>query len=121
MFFFCEESSWRTRLHESSTFDIDLRVRKCAHKLQNTKLLAKLALGCTIALEAKYHAKCVVASYNKASRADTSSGINGPDAHLHGILFAELVAYMQHFRMKEDIAPLLTLADLVYTELDANN
>jgi hypothetical protein len=66
-----------------------------------------------MALEAKYHDTCLVALYNKVSRANTSSESDGPDARLHGIVFAELVAYMEDFRNEEDIAPIFKLADLV--------
>ncbi|MES9880446.1 MAG: hypothetical protein ABW185_06135, partial [Sedimenticola sp.] len=100
-------------LREASTFDIDLRVRECAHELQDTQLLAKLAPGDMIALEAKYHAKCIVALYNKASRAATNSDSDAADANLHGIAFAQLVAYMEEFRNEEDTAPVFELAGLV--------
>ena len=43
--FFCEEPAGSTILDQASTFDIDLRVRKCAHELQDTKILAKLTPG----------------------------------------------------------------------------
>ena len=66
-----------------------------------------------IALEAKYHAKCLVAFYNKASRADTSRDSDRTDAHLHGIAFAQLVAYMEDFRKAEDTAPVFKLTSLV--------
>ena len=37
----------------------DSRVRECAKTLQDTALLAKLSAGDLVALEAKYHAKCL--------------------------------------------------------------
>ena len=42
------EPTGRTILDQASTFDIDLRVRKCAHELQDTKILAKLTPGDSI-------------------------------------------------------------------------
>lgn len=115
--FFCEEPAGRTGFRHASTFDIDFRVRKCAHELQDTKLLAMLATGDMIALEAKYHAKCLVALYNKASRDDISSGVDETDLHLHGIAFAQLVAYMEDFRKDEDNAPIW----LNCTQSDSNS
>ena len=35
------------------------------------------------------------------------------DSHLHGIAFAELVAYMEDFCMEESISPVFKQADLV--------
>jgi len=53
-------------LHNASTYDVDTKVRRCAIKLEDTALLAKLEPGNMIALEAKYHQKCLVNLYNKA-------------------------------------------------------
>ena len=66
-----------------------------------------------IALEAKYHARCLVMLYNKASRANNCSDSDEADAHLHGIAFAELVEYMEDFRSEDGIAAVFKLADLV--------
>ncbi|CAG2225133.1 unnamed protein product [Mytilus edulis] len=65
--FFCNENG-QEALHESSTFRKDTRVRECAVKLNDTLLLAKLSAGDLIAQEAKYHSKCLVSLYNRASR-----------------------------------------------------
>lgn len=73
--FFCGSSS--ETLHEASTFNIDTRVRECAHQLQDKVLIAKLsAVGDMISQEAVYHAKCLVALYNKAQRSKQGT-ING--------------------------------------------
>ena len=53
-------------LHHASTFDLDAQVRKCALQLQDENLLAKLRTGDLIALEAKYHGRCLVSLYNHA-------------------------------------------------------
>lgn len=67
MCFFCEKPSSSDILHEACTFRIDSRVRKCALDLQYERLLAKLSAGDMVALEAKYHARFLVAYCNKAS------------------------------------------------------
>ena len=110
---FCEEPAGHTCLHEASTFDIDSRVRNCAHELQDTELLAKLAPGDMRASEPKYHAKCIVCLYNKVSRVDTRSDSDDADDHLQGIAFAQLVSYMEEFRKEEYTAPVFELAGLV--------
>jgi len=63
-----------------------------------------------IAIEAKYHSKCLVALYNRAAR--SSSADNNEEADLHGIAFEELVAYINEFRIEKKIAPAFKLADL---------
>ena len=64
-----------------------------------------------IAIEAKYHSKCLAALYNKARSAKHVCN-ESDDSHLHGIAFAELVAFMEDFRMEQNISPVFKLADL---------
>ena len=111
--FLCDEAAGSAGLHKVSTYDIDMRVRKCAMELEDSSLLAKLAPGDMIALEAKYHRRCLVALYNRA-RAANSERINEAHDDLHGIAFAELVAFMVDFRAEEGVAPVFKLADLAH-------
>ena len=74
--FFCGRSS--ETLHEASTF----------------VLIAKLSAGDMISQEAVYHAKCLVALYNKADRSKQSK-INGNEKRTQGIILAQLVAYIE--------------------------
>ena len=60
-------------LHEASTFQIDRRVRESAALLGDTLLLARLSMGDMVALEAKYHAKCLLALYNRARKVKTDA------------------------------------------------
>ena len=80
-----------SKLHPH-TYDIDVKVHRCAIKLEDTALLAKLEPGDMIALEAKYHQKCIANLYNSA-RALVFNKSCYP--HLHGIAFAEFVAFMK--------------------------
>ena len=77
---------------------MDDRVRKCAVRLGDKQLLAKLSAGDLVAQEAKYHAKCLVSLYNKAR--DSKS--DQKDSHMknigHGIALAELVLYINDTR-----------------------
>ena len=93
--FFCGRSS--ETLHEASTFNIDTRVRECAHQLQDKMLIAKLSASDMISQEAVYHAKCLVALYNKAERSKQST-INGNEKRIQGIALAQLVAYLEETR-----------------------
>ena len=110
--FFCSKPETKTdKLHDVSTFQVDFRVRKCALKLQDENLLAKLAAGPDlIALEAKYHAGCLATLYNKTVRIphdpETSS-----EQMCKGVALAELISYIEEKRQGEDVK-VFKLADL---------
>ncbi|MGH0137981.1 UNVERIFIED_CONTAM: hypothetical protein FKN15_068919 [Acipenser sinensis] len=70
--FLCDEPAGSAGLYQASTNDIDLKFQRCAMELQDTALLAKLAPGDMIALEAKYHLKCLVKLCNRARVADST-------------------------------------------------
>ncbi len=72
--FFCDEPASSACLHNTSTYDIDRKVRKCALELEDSLLLSKLAPGDMIALEAKYHGRCLVGLYNRARKARAMHG-----------------------------------------------
>ena len=63
--FFCGESGIET-LPGVSTYQVDTRVRKCAAQVGDNELLARLSMGDMVALEAKYHSKCLLALYYRA-------------------------------------------------------
>ena len=52
-------------LRRAATLVIDGNVRAAATKLQDHKLLSKLAVGDTRAQDAYYHASCLTALYNR--------------------------------------------------------
>ena len=67
--FFCNEPAGTTNLHEASTYQLDMKVRRYALQLEDRKLLVKLSAGNMIALEAKYHRNCLTTLYNNARQA----------------------------------------------------
>ena len=67
--FFYNEPAGSAGLHDVSTYQLHQNVRECALHLEDTELLAKLAPGDMIALEAKYHLKCLNMLYNTARQA----------------------------------------------------
>ena len=75
-------------------------VQKYAQELQHTKLLAKL--------EAKYHRKCLSSFYNRVRQAAPKVD---SDAHLHGIVLAELVAFIEDMQ-DDETSPVFKLAEL---------
>jgi len=60
--FFCDLPADEELLHSVTTFEVDRRVKECALVLSDNRLLAKLAVGDMIALEAQYHSRCLVSS-----------------------------------------------------------
>lgn len=97
--FFCNGVAGTNGLHKASTFDTDL--------------LAKLAGGDMVAIEAEYHGKCSVAFYNKVLKLEnTLPNDNGNETSLHGITFASLVAYIEECREDSESAPVFKLADV---------
>ena len=112
--FFCDKPAGLFGdLHEVSTKEIDWKVRKCALALEDTELIAKLARADMIALEAKYNTKCLLRLYDNAKEAGDRQG--EPADHLRGIAFAELVAYMEEYRLEESVNPVFKLVDLAST------
>ena len=89
LFFFCGKSAGSDGLHEASTFQVDKRVRESATIVEDTLLLGKLSMGGMVALEAKYHTKCLLALYNRARKFKAEASQNEPQ--ISAIAFAELV------------------------------
>ena len=78
---------------------------RCVMELEDTAPLAKLAPGDLIALEAKYHRKCLPKLNNRTRATDSTGADLDVDANLHGIGFSELVAYMEDFCVEECVIP----------------
>jgi len=107
--FFCNEPAGSAGLHKASTYNIDTNMRRCALEVEDPALLAKLAAGDLIAIEAMYHSNCLCSLYNRA-RHDTPE--DNDYFCLHGIAFAELVAFLEDIRSDEDSAPIFKLTEI---------
>ena len=108
--FFCSGATGT--LHQASTFNVDARVRECAHQLQDEVLIAKLSAGDLICQEAVYHAKCLVLLYNKAERLNQNPA-SSDEKVIQGMALAQLVAYLEETRAETaDSISVLTLAEL---------
>ena len=107
--FFSDKPAGSLPLHSASTFDMDERVRNCALDLGDKALLAKLSAGDMIAIEAKYHSKCLAALYNRHTaarnmKANQSEETNS-DSERHSIALVELVSYIDETRTDNTVAP----------------
>ena len=110
--FLCDTVSEKDELRNVSTFQVDEKVRKCAHILQDQKLLAKISSGDLIALEAKYHPACLVLLYRKAENASCEDKREDETSQSHGIAFAQIVEYLNDCRIK-DSCSVFRLADIL--------
>ncbi len=111
--FFCEQSG-KEELTQAMTFGLDSNVRSAAIKLEHKKLLAKLSGGDVVALEMKYHLKCIASLYRRAEavekgKAELPEQVNNSNDSL---AFAELVCFVEEELSNPD-APVLKLADIV--------
>ena len=69
-------------------------ISNLARELNDTKLLAKLAGGDMIAIEAKYHTACLAKFYRHAGQMKSDT-YQDKDKPLCGIAFADLEAYIK--------------------------
>ena len=66
-----------------------------------------------VAIEAKYHVKCLVALYNKVRKLEIAApSESSKEKSLHGIAFAALVSYLEEFREDQQNVAVFKLADL---------
>ena len=66
-----------------------------------------------VALEAKYHTKCLLALYNRARKVQKTQQETGRlEDEMDAIVFAELVIYIEEARFEESTAPVFKLADM---------
>lgn len=111
---FCDKSNADGPLHQVTSFDVNSRVRNCASILQDSKLLSKLSLGDLIAVEARYHARCLVALYNRAASVEREAAAKEPKLSCNeSLAFAQLVEYMSELKRDSSIAPVFKLSELV--------
>ncbi|CAJ1048465.1 hypothetical protein GWK47_003689 [Xyrichtys novacula] len=99
--FFCKQPTGNEGLHEAATFQVDNQVHAAATLLQDTELLGQLSAGDMVAIEAKYHTRCLIGLYNRVRR-----------ANLEG-LEAQLVLYIEETRQHDGSAPVFKLSELV--------
>ena len=115
--FFCDQPAGIECLHEVTTLELDQRVKECARVLSDDRLLAKLATGDLVALEAKYHKGCLSRLYNQRRSHEREQTHllgheNTSDVSTDNLIFAQLVAYISEIRDIEGIAPIFKLSDL---------
>ncbi|KAK3912859.1 Chromosome-associated kinesin KIF4 [Frankliniella fusca] len=107
--FLCKSVDLLENLHQCSTKEVHENISESARKVGDTELLAVLATADVIALEAKYHLKCLTKLYNKARRHESSENKSDGGTICEGIAFSDLAAFI-HRKAEEGKA--MKLADL---------
>lgn len=115
--FFCEVEGKDNR-RTVMTEPVNERVRQCAQVIQDPHLLAKLAQGDLIAIEAQYHPACLLGLYDKASKAEKSIPHEDDDAYhsqinAESLALADVIAYVEELRMNANIPAVFYLSKLV--------
>ena len=92
--FFGDETG--ENLRRAATLTLDSKVRAAATKLQDRKLLTKLATGDMPATDSYYHPGCLTALYNRLRSISPKEEENiTTQVSLEAIALAELVAYIE--------------------------
>lgn len=95
---FCTKGNETEQLHSFCTFDADSNVRTMVTELQDTELLSRMASGDLIAIEAKYHLKCLTSLRNRYRahvRKCNPQEENISEKMKEGVAFIELVNYIE--------------------------
>ena len=94
---FCDEEG--NDLHQVLTLEVDRDVNEMAVQMQDSQLIAKLAAGDMVAIEAKYHSRCMLAYKRKytayvksCSEIETTTN---DDSAAEARTFAELISFME--------------------------
>ena len=93
---------------------MDSKVRDWATILEETELLGRLSSGEMVAQYAKYHTKCLSVLHNRVRKAwSEGPKYKAKEREVSGIVFAELVQYIEEAMLDEEIAQVFKLANLV--------
>ena len=105
--FFCREPAGTDGVHDVATFQMDSKVRDWATILEDKELLGRLSAGDMVAQDAKYHNKCISVLQKRVRK------YKAKEREVSGIVFAELVLYIEEARLDEDTTQVFKLANLV--------
>ena len=111
--FFCRQPAGTDGVHKVATFQMDSKIRDCATILEDTELLGRLSAGDMVAQDAKYHKKCLSVLHNRVRKAESEGPKhNAKEREVSGIVFAELVLYIEEARLDQETAEVFMLANL---------
>ena len=112
--FFCRQPAGTDGVPEVATFQMDSKIRDWATIPEYTKLLGRLSAGGMVVQDAKYHNKCLSVLHNRVRKAESEGPkYKANEREVSGIVFAELVLYIEEARLVEETAHVFKLANLV--------
>ena len=107
--FFCSEVGNRKELRRAATLGLDRKVRECARLVGDKDLLAKLAAGDMVAIDAVYHRACLTKLYRKAETVGCDMNESNEVQVIRAHVLNELVDYVEGYRGSGES---LAMADL---------
>lgn len=95
----------------ASTFNLNSGVKECETDLGDSKLLTKLAAGDMAAIESQYHVNCLSVLYYIHVDFTEAKESKSNNTDVHGIVFAELVSYINECR-GDEVKPIFEMSEL---------
>ena len=111
----CEKMEPTSNLRQAMTMQLNERLNKCAHNLNDGKFLALLSGGDVVALDLKYNRSCSTAVYNRerAHIAAENKEQSSQEKEAFPLVFSELVTCVIEAKNNSDEPGGFRLAVLV--------
>jgi hypothetical protein len=94
---FCGKVGNKKELRKAATLGLDNKVKECAKILDDTNLLAKLAGGNLISIDALYHLPCLTRLYRQASAIGCDATENSEIQIIRAHVFDEVIDYIEDY------------------------
>lgn len=106
---FCGEVGNKKELRRAATLGLDRKVKECAQVVGDRSLLAKLAAGDMVAIDAVYHRACLTRLYRKAETVGCDTNENNETQVIRAYVLNELLDFIENYRGSGET---LAMADL---------
>ena len=95
---FCGEVGKKKELRRAATLGLDRKVKECAQVVGDRHLLAELAAGDMVAINAVYHRPCLTRLYRKAETVGCDSTESNATQVIRAHVLNELLEYIEDYR-----------------------
>ena len=95
---FCGEVGKKKELRRAATLGLDRKVKECAQVVGDRHLLAELAAGDMVAINAVYHRACLTRLYRKAETVGCDSTESNATQVIRAHVLNELLEYIEDYR-----------------------
>ena len=106
---FCGEVGNKKELRKAATLGLDKKVKECAHILGDKHLLAQLAVGDMVSMDAVYHRACLTRLYRKVETIGCDISESNETQVIRAYVLNELLEFIEDHRGTGDS---LAMADL---------